>query len=59
MEEGRWRVGIRKMGIFGTKRKEITGELIKLHNKEINDLYCLQNIIRVIKWGTIKWISLS
>jgi len=35
--------------IFGTKRDEVTGELRKLHNEELNDLYCSLNIIRVIK----------
>jgi hypothetical protein len=34
--------------IFGTKRDEVTGELRKLHNEELNDLYCSLNIIRVI-----------
>jgi stalled ribosome rescue protein Dom34 len=31
-------------GIFGPKR-----ECVKLHNEELNDLYVLPNIIRVIK----------
>jgi len=35
--------------IFGPKRDEITGECIKLHNGELNDLYSSPNIIRPIK----------
>jgi hypothetical protein len=35
--------------IFGTKRDEVTGEWRKLHNEELNDLYCSPNILRVIK----------
>ena len=27
-------------GIFGPKRDEVTGEWRKLHNEELNDLYC-------------------
>jgi hypothetical protein len=34
--------------IFGLKSDEVTGEWRKLHNKEINDLYCSPNIIQVI-----------
>jgi len=34
--------------IFGPKRDEI-GELRKLHNEELNNLYSSPNIIRVIK----------
>ena len=26
--------------IFGPKRDEVTGKWGKLHNKELNDLYC-------------------
>jgi len=35
--------------IFGPKRVEVTGEWRKLHNEELNDLYCSPNIVRVIK----------
>ena len=35
--------------IFGPKRDEVTGEYRKLHNEELNDLYCSHNIVRVIK----------
>ena len=35
--------------IFGAKRDEVTGERRKLHNEELNDLYCSPNFVRVIK----------
>jgi len=35
--------------IFGPKRDEVTGEWRKLHDEELNDLYCSPNIVRVIK----------
>ena len=31
--------------IFGPKRDEVPGEWRKLHNEELNDLYCSLNII--------------
>ena len=33
----------------GSKRDEVTGQWRKLHNEELNDLYCSPNIFRVIK----------
>ena len=42
-------------GIFGLKRDEVTEEWRKLHNEELNNLYCSQNIIRVIKSIRMKW----
>ena len=41
--------------IFGPKRVEVTGEWRKLHNEELNDLYCSPNIFRVIKSRSIRW----
>jgi len=41
--------------IFGPKRDEVTGEWRRLHNDELNDLYCSQNIVRVIKSRGVKW----
>ena len=35
--------------IFGSNRKVVTAEWRKLHNEELNDLYCSPNIVQVIK----------
>jgi hypothetical protein len=35
--------------VFGPKRDEVTGEWRKLHNEELNSLYSLPNIVRVVK----------
>ena len=35
--------------IFGPRRDEVTDEWRRLHNEELNDLYCSPNIVRVIK----------
>ena len=34
--------------IFESKRDEVTGEWRKLHNEELNYLYCSPNIVRAI-----------
>ena len=41
--------------IFGSKRDKVTGEWRKLHNKELNDLYSLPNIVRVVKSRRMRW----
>ena len=41
--------------IFGPRRDEVTGEWRRLHNEELNDLYSLSNIVRVIKWRRMRW----
>jgi len=43
--------------IFGPKRDEVTGEWRKLHNEELNDLYCSPHIIRVIRSRRIRWVG--
>ena len=40
--------------IFGPKGREVRGEWRKLHNEELNDLYCLPSIVRVIK-SRMRW----
>ena len=41
--------------IFGPRRDEVTGEWRRLHNEELNDLYCSPNIVRVIKSRRMSW----
>ena len=41
--------------IFGPRKDEVTGEWRRLHNEELNDLYCSPNIVRVIKWIRMRW----
>jgi hypothetical protein len=36
-------------GIFGAKRDEVAGEWGKLYKEELYDLYCLPNIVGVVK----------
>ena len=42
-------------GVFGPKRDEVTGEWRRLHNEELSDLYCLPNIVRVVKSRRMRW----
>ena len=42
-------------GMFGLGRDEVTGEWRRLHNAELNDLYCSPNIVWVIKWRRMRW----
>ena len=41
--------------IFGPRRDEVTGEYMRLHNEELNDLYSSPNIVRVIKSRRMRW----
>jgi hypothetical protein len=41
--------------IFGPKRNEVTGEWRKLHNEDLNVLYSLPNIVRMIKSRRLRW----
>ena len=56
-EERRLRVFVNRVlrRIFGPKKDEVRGELRKLHNEELGDLYSLN--IRAIKSRRMKWAS--
>jgi hypothetical protein len=41
--------------IFGPKMDEVTGKWRKLHNGELNDLYCSPSILRVLKSRRMRW----
>jgi hypothetical protein len=41
--------------IFGPKRDEVIGGWIKLHNKELHNLYSSPSIIRMINSRRIRW----
>ena len=43
--------------IFGPKRAEVKREWRKLHNEELNDLYCLQNNVRVTASRRMRWVG--
>ena len=43
--------------IFGPRRDEVTGDWRRLHNEELNDLYCSPNIVRVIKSRRMGWVG--
>jgi len=44
--------------IFGPKRDEVTGKWRKLHNEELNDLYCSPNTVQVIKSIIMRWAGM-
>ena len=33
----------------------MTGERMRFHNKELNDLYSSPNVVQVIKWRRMRW----
>jgi hypothetical protein len=41
--------------IFGPRRDEVTGDWRQLHKEELNDLYSLPNLVRVIKSRRMRW----
>jgi hypothetical protein len=44
--------------IFGPRRDEVTGDWMRLHNEELNDLYSSPNIVRVIKSRRMNWLGM-
>jgi hypothetical protein len=42
-------------GNFGSKRGEVTGEWRKLRNEELNDVYSLPSVVRVVKSQRMRW----
>ena len=56
-EERRLRVFQNRMlrRIFGPKRDKVTRKWRKLHNDELNYLYCSPNVVRLIKSRRMRW----
>jgi hypothetical protein len=56
-EERRLRVFEKRVlrRVFGPKREEVTGEWRKMHNEELNDVYSLPDIVRVVKSRRMRW----
>jgi len=41
--------------ILGPRRDYVTGEWRKLHNEELNDMYCSPSNVRVMKSRGMRW----
>jgi hypothetical protein len=42
--------------IFDSKREEVTGEWIKLHSKDLHNLYSLHKIISLLTSKRMRWV---
>jgi hypothetical protein len=42
--------------IFGPKREEVIGGSRKMHNEQLHNLYCSQNLIIMIKSSRMRWV---
>jgi len=51
---GKYRMRVLR-DIFGSKTDEVTEDRRKLHNEELNDLYCSPDVIRVIRSRKMRW----
>jgi hypothetical protein len=58
-EESRLRVFENRVlrKVFGPRRDEVTGDWRKLHTEELNGLYSLPNIVRVVKSRRMRWVG--
>ena len=45
----------KRSSIFGPRKYEVKGVWRRLHNEELNDLYCSPNIVRVMKSRRMRW----
>jgi hypothetical protein len=43
--------------IFGLKRDEVIGGWRKVHHREVHNLYCSPNIIRMMKSRRVWWVG--
>jgi hypothetical protein len=59
--KGRTKVRVFKNWVLrkvrGSKMDKVTGDWRKLHNDELCDMYSSPNIICVLKWRRMRWVS--
>jgi len=59
LREERWLRAFenRVLRIFGPERDEETGEMRKIHNEELKDLYSTSSTVQVIKSRKMGWVE--